>query len=35
VYLTYFPKSPPARTTVQAARLPLDLRVEIDLIALA
>jgi 2-iminobutanoate/2-iminopropanoate deaminase len=35
VYLNYFPKSPPARTTVQAARLPLDLRVEIDLIALA
>ena len=35
VYVTYFPKNPPARTTVEVARLPLDLRLEIDLIALA
>ena len=35
VYVSYFPKNPPARTTVEVARLPLDLRVEIDLIALA
>jgi 2-iminobutanoate/2-iminopropanoate deaminase len=35
VYRSYFPKNPPARTTVEVARLPIDLRVEIDLIALA
>lgn len=35
VYGRYFPKNPPARTTIQAARLPLDIRVEIDLIVLA
>jgi len=35
VYVRYFPKNPPARTTVEVARLPKDLRVEIDLIALA
>jgi 2-iminobutanoate/2-iminopropanoate deaminase len=35
VYARYFPKNRPARTTVEVARLPLDLRVEIDLIALA
>jgi 2-iminobutanoate/2-iminopropanoate deaminase len=35
VYARYFPKNRPARTTVEIARLPLDLRVEIDLIALA
>jgi 2-iminobutanoate/2-iminopropanoate deaminase len=35
VYGRYFPKNPPARTTVEVARLPKDLRVEIDLIALA
>ena len=34
VYGRYFPKNRPARTTVEVARLPLDLRVEIDLIAL-
>jgi 2-iminobutanoate/2-iminopropanoate deaminase len=33
VYATYFPASPPARATIQAARLPRDVRVEIDLIA--
>jgi len=35
VYARYFPSQPPARSTVQAARLPRDVRVEIDLIALA
>lgn len=35
VYARYFPKNRPARTTVEVARLPRDLRVEIDLIALA
>ena len=35
VYARYFPKNKPARTTVEVARLPLELRVEIDLIALA
>jgi 2-iminobutanoate/2-iminopropanoate deaminase len=33
VYLRYFPKDPPARVTVQAARLPKDARVEIAAIA--
>ena len=33
VYGTYFPSPAPARATVQAARLPRDVRVEIDLIA--
>ena len=33
VYKTYFPKEPPARTCVQAARLPLDMQVEIEAIA--
>lgn len=35
IYARYFPEQPPARSTVQAARLPRDVRVEIDLIALA
>ena len=35
VYARYFPSSPPARTTVEVARLPRDFAVEIDLIALA
>ncbi len=34
VYARYFPKSPPARATVEAARLPKDARVEIELIAM-
>jgi 2-iminobutanoate/2-iminopropanoate deaminase len=34
VYARYFPSTPPARATVQVARLPRDARVEIDLIAL-
>jgi 2-iminobutanoate/2-iminopropanoate deaminase len=33
VYATYFPAPAPARATVQAARLPKDSRVEIDVIA--
>jgi len=33
VYGTYFTQPAPARATVQAARLPKDARVEIDLIA--
>jgi 2-iminobutanoate/2-iminopropanoate deaminase len=35
VYSRYFTTSPPARSTVQAARLPKDVLVEIDVIALA
>ncbi len=35
VYGRYFGKNPPARATVEVARLPKDVRVEIDLIALA
>jgi 2-iminobutanoate/2-iminopropanoate deaminase len=33
VYARYFPENPPARSTVEAARLPRDVRVEIDCIA--
>ena len=33
VYGRYFETEPPARATVQAARLPRDARVEIDVIA--
>lgn len=35
VYGRFFSQEPPARATVQAARLPKDVKVEIDLIALA
>ncbi|HYT08276.1 MAG TPA: RidA family protein [Rugosimonospora sp.] len=35
VYARYFRQAFPARSTVQAARLPRDVRVEIDVIALA
>jgi 2-iminobutanoate/2-iminopropanoate deaminase len=34
VYAEYFDQPAPARSTVQAARLPRDARIEIDLIAL-
>jgi len=34
VYSRYFVRNPPARSTVEVARLPKDVRVEIDLIAL-
>ena len=33
VYGRYFPENPPARSTIEAARLPRDVRVEIDCIA--
>ena len=33
VYRGYFPEDPPARTCIQVARLPFDIRVEIDAIA--
>ena len=33
VYGRYFGENPPARATIQAARLPKDVRVEIDCIA--
>jgi 2-iminobutanoate/2-iminopropanoate deaminase len=33
VYSRYFPENPPARSTVQAAKLPRDVGVEIDCIA--
>ena len=35
VYARYFTSAPPARSTVEVARLPKDLLVEIDVIALA
>jgi 2-iminobutanoate/2-iminopropanoate deaminase len=35
VYAEFFPTNPPARSTVQVARLPKDARVEIEVIALA
>ena len=34
VYGQYFTETPPARTTVEAARLPRDVRIEIDAIGL-
>jgi len=34
VYSTYFPSNPPARSTVEVARLPKDCLVEIEMIAL-
>ena len=33
VYGRYFPSNPPARATVEVARLPRDVRIEIDCIA--
>jgi 2-iminobutanoate/2-iminopropanoate deaminase len=35
VYMTYFGDTPPARSTVQVARLPLGALVEIETVALA
>lgn len=35
VYGRYFGAAPPARTTVEAARLPKDVLVEIDVVAVA
>ena len=34
VYARYFPENPPARSTVEVARLPRDVQVEIDAIAI-
>lgn len=34
VYAEYFTAEPPARTTIQAGKLPLNLRVEIEAIAI-
>jgi len=34
VYATYFPSSPPARSTVEVAKLPRDAEIEIEAIAL-
>jgi len=35
VYQEFFPSAPPARSTVQVARLPKDVLVEIEVVALA
>ena len=34
VYARFFPSQPPARSTVEVARLPRDVKVEMDLVAL-
>ncbi len=34
VYAEFFPSSPPARSTIEAARLPKDVSIEIDCIAI-
>jgi len=34
VYATFFPDSPPARSTIEVARLPRDVLVEVEAIAL-
>ncbi len=34
VYGSYFPSDPPARSTVQVCRLPKDVRVEVEVIAM-
>jgi 2-iminobutanoate/2-iminopropanoate deaminase len=34
IYSKYFKTDPPARSTIQAARLPRDVRVEIEIVAL-
>lgn len=33
VYASFFPENPPARSTVEAARLPRDVKVEIEAVA--
>jgi 2-iminobutanoate/2-iminopropanoate deaminase len=33
IYAQYFKKDPPVRTTVEVARLPFDIMLEIDVIA--
>ena len=34
IYATYFPSSPPARSTVEVSRLPKDVAIEMEAIAL-
>jgi 2-iminobutanoate/2-iminopropanoate deaminase len=34
IYQEYFPSEPPARSCIQAGRLPLDIKVEIEAVAL-
>ncbi|HIA48701.1 MAG TPA: RidA family protein, partial [Candidatus Hydrogenedentes bacterium] len=34
VYAEYFPENPPARSCIEAARLPGDMQVEIEVIAM-
>jgi len=34
IYASYFPNNPPARSTVEAARLPKDVKIEVEVIAL-
>ena len=34
IYASYFPSSPPARSTVEVARLPRDAEIEIEAVAL-
>jgi 2-iminobutanoate/2-iminopropanoate deaminase len=34
VYGSYFKENPPARTTVEVSRLPRDVRVEIEAVAI-
>jgi 2-iminobutanoate/2-iminopropanoate deaminase len=34
IYTHYFPSAPPARSTVEVSRLPKDVQVEIDVIAI-
>lgn len=35
VYATYFPHNPPARSTIEVARLPRDVLVEIEAVAIS
>ncbi|MBL4931369.1 RidA family protein [Clostridium paridis] len=35
VYASYFPSNPPARSAVQVARLPKDVKIEIEMIAIS
>jgi 2-iminobutanoate/2-iminopropanoate deaminase len=35
VYATYFPENPPARSTIEVARLPKDALVEIEAVAVS
>ncbi|HLX46258.1 MAG TPA: RidA family protein [Bryobacteraceae bacterium] len=34
IYARYFPENPPSRSTIEAARLPRDVRIEIECVAL-